>query len=240
MDHYTRTLQAVTQMIDEGAVAANGRLPTERALSETLGVGRRVLRRALDTLEGKGRITRRQGRGTFLAPTPATSGGAAPPYDHLGLSEIGNPVELIELRIALEPIMCRLAALRSSRRDVEHLQRLADRTGKARDVPTYQEADSAFHRLIAELSRNALFVRLQEAVGTALRDTALKRFGENGHCFKRQAEHVAYHRAIARAVAERDTDRAEKLMHEHLSDVHCNLFNDVIPAGTMARRQAGK
>jgi len=43
-------------------------LPTERELSERLGVGRREIRRALDVLEEEGRIWRKQGKGTFIGP----------------------------------------------------------------------------------------------------------------------------------------------------------------------------
>ena len=41
-------------------------MPPERVLAEELGVGRRSLRRALDVLEQEGRISRHQGRGTFV------------------------------------------------------------------------------------------------------------------------------------------------------------------------------
>ena len=149
----------------------------------------------------------------------------------LSLLDTANPVELVELRLALEPVMCRLAALRSSRLDVERLRRQAELTSRADNFVTYKEADIEFHRLIGELSRNSVFVELQTVLSTALRDTALERFGENGHCFKRQAEHVAFHRRIVEAIAERDTDGAERLMQEHLSDVHRSIFADVIPLG---------
>ena len=43
-------------------------LPTERELSETLGVGRREVRRARDVREEEGRIWRKQGKGTFIGP----------------------------------------------------------------------------------------------------------------------------------------------------------------------------
>ena len=236
MERYEEALEAIEAMISGDGLAEDGRLPTERELSERLGIGRRVLRRALGRLEQDGRIVRHQGRGTFVAgvdpagpqPRGASDGDGK---DVFSLLDIANPVELIELRLSLEPVMCRFAALRSSRLEVERLRRQAELTGQADSYLTYQEADSAFHRMIAELSRNSVFIKLQALVSTALRDTALERFGEHGHCFKRQAEHVAFHRAIVDAIAERDTDGAERLMQEHLSDVHRSIFADVIPKG---------
>jgi len=246
MDRYEEALGAIEALIADDAIGDDGRLPTERELSEKLGIGRRVLRRALGRLEEDGRIVRHQGRGTFLAgrepvhdgvgpsagPSagPCTANGRMPPEID-SLLEIANPVDLVELRLSLEPVMCRLAALRSSPRDAEVLRRHAQRTRLADSFAVYQEADAAFHRTIAELSRNSVFVRLQALVGTAMQDTALERFGESGHCFKRQAEHVAYHDAIVDAIAAHDANAAERLMKEHLSDVHRSLFDDAIAAG---------
>ncbi len=73
-----------------------------------------------------------------------------------------------------------------------------------------------------------------------MQDAALARFGENGHCFKRQSQHVGFHRAIVEAIAARDCQRAESLMHDHLSDVHQSLFVDSLPMGYAARRQAAE
>lgn len=236
MDRYDEALDALEGIIAAGEVADDGRLPTERELSDRLGIGRRVLRRALGALEQSGKIVRHQGRGTFLAgqagETPARarrwSVAGEGTGDPFALLDIANPVELVELRLSLEPVMCRFAALRSSRLDVERLRRQARRTGEADNYGAYQEADATFHRMIAELSRNSVFIRLQAAVSMALHDTALERFGEAGHCFKRQSQHVAFHHAIVDAIAERDTDTAERLMQEHLSDVHRSLFTDAI------------
>ena len=237
MDRYEEALGAIEGMIAGGQLADDGRLPTERELSDRLGIGRRVLRRALGTLEQDGKIVRQQGRGTFVAGQDddrSMTRGGQPCLEGNGkdlgsLLDIANPVELVELRLSLEPVMCRFAALRSSRLDVERLRRLAERTGEADNYVAYQEADTAFHQMIAELSRNSVFIKLQALVSTALHDTALERFGESGHCFKRQAEHVAFHSAIVEAIAERDTNAAGRLMQEHLSDVHRSLFADAIP-----------
>jgi len=242
MDRYEEALEIIARMISDEDVIRDGRLPTERALSEQLGIGRRVLRRALQTLELDGKIVRHQGRGTFVAGWDNDSAGqsrstAMQKSNGKGLAsllDIANPIELIELRLAIEPIMCRWAALRSSRLDVDNLCKQADLTQHADNHVAYQEADSTFHRMIAEFSRNSAFIELQAVLSTALHDSALERFGENGHCFKRQSEHVAYHHAIVEAIAERDPKAAERLMREHLTDVHSSIFEDAMTLGHSA------
>lgn len=100
-------------------------LPTERELSETLGVGRREVRRALDVLEEEGRIWRKQGKGTFIGP-------AAPvePLALQGLVQQTNLLEVMEARLQLEPGLARLAALRATRENLALMQRMLERIDK--------------------------------------------------------------------------------------------------------------
>ena len=59
-------LEQLRGLINQHESTPGTPLPTERELSETLGVGRREVRRALDVLEEEGRIWRKQGKGTFI------------------------------------------------------------------------------------------------------------------------------------------------------------------------------
>jgi hypothetical protein len=67
-----------------GAVAADGKLPSEPELAETLGVARSTLRRALVELEKSGRIERRARRGTYLA-----GASGARPHALLWVADVG-------------------------------------------------------------------------------------------------------------------------------------------------------
>ncbi|MGF1627208.1 MAG: FadR/GntR family transcriptional regulator [Alphaproteobacteria bacterium] len=239
MERYGQTLDVLRQMLADWMRTADGRVPPERVLSDQLGVGRRLLRRALAALEQEGVLTRRQGKGTFVVGRASPSGteaAAATMVDIGSLAQCANPVELVELRLILEPIMARLATLHASQQNVVQLRALARRTREATNHEDYQAADKAFHRRIAELSHNALFLILHDTLSTALRDEAMARFGENGHCFKRQSTHVSFHDAIVDAIAARDSARAEQLMQDHLGDVHQKLFIDAMPAGYRLRR----
>ena len=212
-------------MISDGQLGDSGRLPPERDLAETLGVGRRSLRRALGVLEGEGHILRRQGRGTFVRDARA-------PLDlRLGrISELTNPVEVMETRLALEPAAARLAEIRASKQDIDRLTSLAAETRATRTPEEYERANTAFHRRITEAARNALYLALFDAVNEILRDLACERLTESGHCFNRQSAHSDYHDRIVGAVAARDGGKAEVLMYAHLRDVQQNLLARVFPA----------
>lgn len=97
-------LEQLRGLINQHESTPGTPLPTERELSETLGVGRREVRRALDVLEEEGRIWRKQGKGTFIGP-------AAPvePLALQGLVQQTNLLEVMEARLQLEPGLARLS-----------------------------------------------------------------------------------------------------------------------------------
>ena len=169
-------------------------------------------------------ISRRQGRGTFVRDAGA-------PLDlRLGrISELTNPIEVMETRLALEPAAARLAAIRASRRDMDRLASLAAETRATRTPAEYERANTAFHRRVTEAARNALYLALSDAVNEILRDLACERLTESGHCFNRQKVYSDFHDQIVGAIAARDGDKAEALMYSHLRDVQQNLLARVFP-----------
>ena len=224
MERYEQTLSKLREFLGSGAMPDGNRLPPERALADELQVGRRSLRRALSVLEEEGQISRHQGRGTFVRALPSV-----PAHGIDRILEHTNPLEVIEVRLSVEPVMARLAALRASRCDIDKLARLAEETAEAGDPVAYEAADAAFHRRVAEASRNALFLSLYDTLSASRNDAAWRRLGENAHCYKRQADYAEYHRDIAEAIATRDGARAEKLMYDHLSDVQRHIYQHMFP-----------
>ncbi|MEO1193762.1 MAG: FCD domain-containing protein [Pseudomonadota bacterium] len=225
MDEDSDTLHRLRGLIAEGVLGPEGRLPPERSLAASLGVGRRSLRRALDRLEEEGRITRRQGRGTFLADSPEPAGEGA----LSGMMEHANPPEVVELRLAIEPFAARLAALRASPCEIRRLSELAEATEQARDARSYEQADAAFHRAVIEASRNAPALSVSDALAPCRRDQAWRRLGETAHCYKRQSVHVSFHRRVADAIAARDGEAAFAAMQAHLSDIQEHIFRHTFP-----------
>ncbi|MGO2167442.1 GntR family transcriptional regulator, partial [Pseudoalteromonas sp.] len=59
-------LQQLENMILEGSLAPGEKLPPERELAKQFEVSRPSLREAIQKLEAKGLVTRRQGGGTFV------------------------------------------------------------------------------------------------------------------------------------------------------------------------------
>jgi DNA-binding FadR family transcriptional regulator len=235
-----QAVNKVREFIEKQDFAPDGRIPPERTLASELGLGRRSLRRALDVLEQEGHIHRHQGRGTFIdARAAADVITAAPNEDAATRRPLGaalnkvldqtNPLEVIEMRLATEPVMAGLAALRASQSEIKRLQTLAAKTRAASDEDTYERADSLFHRTIAEAARNSLFLAFFDTMRASQRDVGWRRLGENAHCYKRQSVYADFHDAIAAAIAARNGPEACAQMQRHLRDVQQYIHEQAFP-----------
>ncbi len=224
MERYESTLTTLRDLLASGELSQSGRLPPERVLAGDLGVGRRTLRKALSALEQEGQILRRQGRGTFVNQPPASPvGQLEQTFEHT------NPIEVMEVRLAIEPVMARLASVRASRCDIERLTKLADETRTAQDAATYEQADAAFHRKVAEAARNVLFLSIYDALADIRRDASWSNLDENARCFNRQALYAGLHVELVQAITARDGDKAQQIMYSHLSDVQAHIAEKMFP-----------
>src|SRR5215470_17721476 len=193
-------------------------------LAPELGVSRRSLRHALDILEAEGRITRHQGRGTFV--TDARLGAQNLVRE---LAKLNNPVDTLEARLAIEPPQARLAALRATRGDIDKLFEAAEASRDAKDPVSYEKADAAFHRRVAAAARNPLLIAIFDAVLEIASEGSWRHGRETAHCINRQAEYAAAHRRIAAAIAERNAGLAEEAMRAHLNAVQQQLIEHAFP-----------
>lgn len=69
---YEQAYRALAELVASGAYRRGSRLPSERALSEALGISRPTLRRALESLVALGILERGASRGWFAASGPVT------------------------------------------------------------------------------------------------------------------------------------------------------------------------
>ncbi len=199
-------------------IAAGQSRASERALAGELGVTRHRLRQALGSLREQGAIE----------PPPRRRTAAALPGE--AMIRGTNPVEVIELRIALEPTLARLAALRATPLDIARIERAAT-TSANMDTGV---ADLAFHRLVAAGSGNGLaaeFYAVLRQVGT---DVRLRVASNRPVCPNRLRQRDAEHRAIAAAIAARDADAAEQAMSRHLDAVQQQILGRLTAARGVA------
>jgi DNA-binding FadR family transcriptional regulator len=218
-DSSSLALDRLRALLDSAPPGTDQRLPPERTLAEDLGVGRRALRRALEVLEAEGRIWRHQGKGTFAGSRPVATGS--------GLQELSrrtNPLEVMEVRVAIEPVLARLAALRASNGDVERLQRIAARIGASSDADGRELWDGALHRAVAETAGNSLLLAIFDMIDRIRQDAAWRNLRERARSRERRGIYLDQHRGLIAAIEAREAHAAERVMREHLELVRNSLL----------------
>jgi DNA-binding FadR family transcriptional regulator len=187
-------------------------------------VSRRAVRYALNLLEAEGRISRQQGRGTFICDARASA------FDlSQTLAKLTNPVDTLEARMALEPQLARLAALRATHADFDKLFEAAEASRTATDPEAYEKADAAFHRRIAIAARNPLLMTIFDAILHVASDRSWRHGRETAHCINNQARYAETHRRIAIMISERNPAKAEEAMRAHLGAVQQQLIEHAFP-----------
>ena len=184
-------------------------------MAEALNVKRHQLRRALAALRVNGEI----------APAQAKR---KPLVGHNGESMVRatNPMEVIEMRIAIEPFLARLAAMRAAPSEMAAIEAAAT-TAAGADSGA---ADLVFHKLIAAGSGNKLAASLYGLLRRVARDSRLRLSTARPLRPGRTPQRDAEHRAIARAIIARDPDAAERAMRLHLAAVQKLVIERLNPA----------
>jgi GntR family transcriptional regulator, transcriptional repressor for pyruvate dehydrogenase complex len=213
----TRELvQRLSADITGGKLPPGSRLPTEQAIVAATGVSRTVVREAIAALRAEGLVSTRQGIGAFVATDVQRR-----PFriDPDGLHSIGEVLNVMELRMAVEVEAAGFAAERGSAAQIRAIGKALDaiEAAIARGEGAIDE-DFAFHHAIAAATANPQFATFLEFLGRfiiprqSVRVSA-QRGGEQRPYLKTiQAEH----RAIFDAIRNHDSAGARETMRRHL------------------------
>ena len=208
---------ALRRAILDGQYDYRERLPAERDLAAHFGASRSTVRAALQQLEDMRLLTRRVGAGTFVS------------HDHDGsgtpIAEQTSPLQLIDVRLAVEPEMVRLAVLNATSHDFAAMGQALDRLlAVGGDPDRFSQADETFHMALAHCSRNPLLVwtyRQINAVRGHHQWMAMK------EAILTKARIDAYnhqHAQLFEVLVSRDSDTAMRLIDAHLEAARNDLL----------------
>jgi GntR family transcriptional repressor for pyruvate dehydrogenase complex len=215
---YLAVVQHLKQAIDSGVYPVGGRLPSERALAEQMGVSRPVVREAIIILESRGMVQTRHGAGVFVQSntemTPEVTGHS-----------LSSPFEVIEARRLLEGEIAALAAELVTDRDIDEMQSLMDRINDIRlDNASREKAECALHVTLARSTQNEVLVGMVENLWDTRYQSALCEY-----LFRRAREigiesPTNEHQKVIEALKAREPEAARSAMREHLARVAANLL----------------
>ncbi len=199
-----------------------GVLPPERQLCDELAITRHQLRRVLAELRADELVPAAQaGR----RPTNAPAGEGSEFF-----ARVANPLEVVELRLVLEPALARFAAVRASSLEIARISKLATTAPGAESGA----ADVAFHQAVAQAARNGLGGELYALLRRVGKDQRVRIAGMTSTCPKRIRERDTEHRRVADAIAAREGAQAEQAMREHLLIVQSRIVERMAPGGAVA------
>jgi GntR family transcriptional repressor for pyruvate dehydrogenase complex len=210
----TDAIRTIKDMILDGRLQPGDRLPSERALSEALGVSRPTVREAIRSLQAMNMVESRPGSGTFISSLSVEE-LLRPLQFALALSDFALE-HLFEVRLMLEP---GAAALAAERADGEQLERLDDcaRRGSAEDLTPEElvALDVELHERIADAAHNPLLRRLLASISALAEESRGYTVRLPGVAGRTADEH----QRIVEAIRARDPEGARAAMTAHLGRI---------------------
>lgn len=210
-----KIVKQIRQLIISGQIKPGDKLPSERRLSEKLGIGRTHVRDAIKKLEFFGILKTNPQSGTIVAGIDMSAmEGLLSNVLSLGEDDFFH---LVETRMLMEVHACRLAATRRTHADIADLENALEeyKNVVTKNKPGVNE-DFKFHLKIAEASQNTVIKSLMLIVIPDI----LKIYRKFNVCGDgRFYKSLDEHEKILNCIINQDPDGAEKTMLVHLHDV---------------------
>ncbi|MCL4486621.1 MAG: FadR family transcriptional regulator [Chloroflexi bacterium] len=204
----------VKDHIFSGKLAPGDRLPSEKELAEQFGLSRTTVRDALRVLESQNLISIKVGAGggAFVARPSATTISEAL-TDMLRMQGASSR-ELIEARRAIEMTTARLAAERATAEDLQAMRAAIDGAHQAQSSgdPHFTPHSVNFHVAMAKAAKNRVLLFTVSSFQTLFYETLEKIIPDE----QMGARAIQDHEKLLDAIAAHDSERATRIMNEHL------------------------
>jgi GntR family transcriptional repressor for pyruvate dehydrogenase complex len=160
---YRKTIDYILDLIRSGMLQIGDKLPTERSISEKLGISRNTVREALRGLEILGIVNGKQGSGNYL--TDNISDSIASAMDVMLLMNRTSKEEICSFRRSMEKTVCSYLIAKGCSSDnklkiVAALNRLKDSEGTEEQTV----ADRDFHYSLINATENSFWITFMNAV----------------------------------------------------------------------------
>ena len=184
-----------------------GEYLTEAQISEWMGVSRTPIREAFRMLESEGLLIYQPRRGWKVYT--------------LTLNDINN---IFEIKIVLEALIVRKASQCKDESARENLRKIINMMSEAQvqnDANSWAKLDIDLHHQIFAMAENDRAMNIIESLNEQWNRVRIGFSARTG----RMARSIIEHKAIVDAILDRDADRAEREMVDHLENVWKELIN---------------
>ena len=217
-------VRQIEVLILRGVLRPGERLPSERELSERMGVSRPSLREALSDLQERGLLASKAGAGVFVADVLGSA--FSPALITLFSSHDEAVFDYISFRRDMEGLAAERAARLGSDMDLKVIDMIFKKMDAAhtkRNPADEAHLDADFHLAIIEASHNIIMLHMMRSMYELLREGV---FYNRTVMFKQRTTRdtlLGQHRAINAALQARDPEMARAAVEGHLSFVETSL-----------------
>ncbi|MBU2959784.1 FCD domain-containing protein [Citreicella sp. C3M06] len=220
-------VRQVEELILRGILRPGERLPSERELSDRLGVSRPSLREAVADLSDRGLLVARAGAGIFV--TEALGSAFSETLVQLFARHDEAVFDYLDFRRDMEGLAAERAATLGTDTDLKVIDALFAQMEAAhgkRNPNDEARLDAEFHLAIIEASHNVMMLHMMRSMYQLLREGV---FYNRQVMFKQRTTREALldqHRAINVALQTRDPIAARAAVEAHLAYVETALSAD--------------
>lgn len=217
-------VEQLEAMIVDGRLQAGQRLPSERDLAAQFDVSRPSLREAIQKLEAKGLVQRKQGGGTYVSE--GFSPTLSDPLFELLAQHPESQFDLLEFRHALEGISSFYAALRGTEADIARIHESVENiiASQQHDANKQAQALVDFYIRIAEASHNVILLHvvrgMQELLAENIYQNLAMLAGHDGILTQLNA----HRQRIVKAIVDGEPEQAREACHQHLAYIEQALL----------------
>ncbi len=220
-------VRQIEQLILRGVLRPGARLPSERELSDKMGVSRPSLREAVADLQARGLLETRAGSGIYVSDVL----GSAFSQALIGLFSNHDEAvfDYLSFRRDMEGLAAERAAEAGTDGDlavIDQLFRQMEAAHAKRNPADEARLDADFHLAIVEAAHNVIMLHMMRALYQLLREGV---FYNRQVMFRQRTTRDALldqHRVINTALQARDATGARAAVEAHLSFVENALFAD--------------
>ncbi len=225
---YKEVIVLLNKLITDNDLQPGDRLPSERDLSEQLGISRTTLRQGIKALESIGRLETRVGSGTYVS----TSQIPQITVEDIPLGREGLE-ELMVVRCSIEDTVIREFFKKGrTERNLELLRQQYEKDfnslvlAKPGARPHYYKYNFEFEELIARLTGNRILILQQKQIH-AIWAYMLSQMGLMPNMLNAKPSH----QGILNAILENDEELARIYMRKHAEKRIDTLFQQLEGSG---------
>jgi GntR family transcriptional regulator, transcriptional repressor for pyruvate dehydrogenase complex len=221
---YEEVTEALHEMIRNGQLVPGSKLESVQQLAENFQVSRSAIREALSALKAMGLVEMKQGEGTFIKEFDAKQ--MTFPLSTAILMKKKDVIHLLEVRKIIETGTAGLAAKNRSEEDLAAMTKALEEMKRVKgDEELGEKADFQFHLAVSSAASNPILSTLLDQVSELMIETMKET--RRLWLFSKQTTTenlVKEHAKIFDAILERNEEKAQMAMIEHLENVD-NILN---------------